>query len=76
MFLCIHYQNQLSQHKLYRWRGGHMEQQNLGESSKKEKFNFKEKKENTVHSLFEVEHFLHDFRNICKGLKLYNILRK
>lgn len=53
-----------------------MEQLNRGESSKKEKFNFKEKKENTVHSLFEVEHFLHDFRNICKGLKLYQILRK
>lgn len=53
-----------------------MEHLNRREVSKKEKFNFKEKKENTVHSLFEVEHFLHDFRNICKGLKLYQILRK
>ncbi len=53
-----------------------MEQLNRGETPKKEKFNFKEKKENTVHSLFEVEHFLCDFRNICKGLKLYQILRK
>lgn len=44
--------------------------------NKKEKFNFKEKKENTVHSLFEVEHFLCDFQNICKGLKIYKILRK
>ncbi len=41
-----------------------------------EKFNFKEKKENTVHSLFEVEHFLCDFQNICKGLKIYKIIRK
>ena len=53
-----------------------MEQLNRGETPKKEKFNFKEKKENTVHSLFEVEHFLCDFKNICKGLKLYKILRK
>ncbi len=44
--------------------------------NKKEKFNLKEKKENTVHSLFEVEHFLCDFKNICKGVKLYQILRK
>lgn len=49
---------------------------NRGENSENKKFNFKEKKENTVHSLFEVEHFLCDFRNICKGLKLYQILRK
>ncbi len=53
-----------------------MEQLNRDGSPKKEKFNFKEKKENTVHSLFEVEHFLHNFGNICKGLKLYQILRK
>ncbi len=44
--------------------------------NKKEKFNFKEKKENTVHSLFEVENFLCDFQKICKGIKLYGILRK
>ncbi len=44
--------------------------------NRKEKFNFKEKKENTVHSLFEVEHFLCNFKNICKGIKLYGILRK
>ncbi len=53
---------------------------NRGEEAKskikKENFNFKEKKENTVHSLFEVEHFLCNFKNICKGLKLYSILRK
>lgn len=44
--------------------------------NKKEKFNFHEKKENTMHSLFEVEHFLHDFKNVVKGIKLYNIIKK
>lgn len=50
--------------------------ENLKSNIKKEKFNFNEKKENTVHSLFEVEHFLCNFKNICKGIKLYKILRK
>lgn len=50
--------------------------ENLKSNIKKEKFNFNEKKENTVHSLFEVEHFLCNFKNICKGIKLYQILRK
>ncbi len=45
-----------------------------GERNKK--FNFAEKKENTVHSLFEVEHFLRDFKNVCKGIKLYQIIKK
>lgn len=51
---------------------------NRGENpeNKKGKFNLKEKKENTVHSLFEVEHFLCNFKNICKGIKLYKIIRK
>lgn len=43
---------------------------------KKEKFDFKKRKENTVHSLFEVEHFLHDFKNVLKGIKLYHIFKK
>lgn len=43
---------------------------------KKDKFDFKKKKENTVRSLFEVENFLCNFKNIAKGLKLYHILRK
>ncbi len=43
---------------------------------KKEKLNLKEKKENTIHSLFEVEHFLCNFKNICKGIKLYQIIKK
>ncbi len=44
--------------------------------SKKEKFDFKKRKENTIHSLFEVEHFLHDLKNIAKGVKLYKIIKK
>lgn len=44
--------------------------------SRKEKINLKEKKENAVHSLFEVENFLRNFQNICKGFKLYQIIRK
>ena len=44
--------------------------------NKKEKFDFKKRKENTVHSLFEVEHFLHDFKNVLKGVKLYQIFKK
>ncbi len=43
---------------------------------KKEKLNLKEKKENTIHSLFEVEHFLCNLKNICKGIKLYQIIKK
>ncbi len=45
-------------------------------NNNKEKLNFKEKKENTIHSLFEVEHFLCNFKNICKGIKLYQIIKK
>ncbi len=45
-------------------------------NNNKEKLNLKEKKENTIHSLFEVEHFLCDFKNICKGFKLYQIIKK
>ena len=48
----------------------------MSEKNKKEKFDFKKRKENTVHSLFEVEHFLHDLKNVSKGLKLYKILKK
>ena len=42
---------------------------------KKEKFDFKKRKENTVASLFEVEHFLCNFKNVVKGIKLYQILK-
>lgn len=43
---------------------------------KKEKFDFKKRKENAVASLFEVEHFLCNFKNVVKGIKLYQILKK
>ena len=42
----------------------------------KEKLDFIKRKENMVNSLFEVEHFLCDFKNVVKGLKLYQILKK
>lgn len=47
----------------------------MGET-KKEKFDFKQKKENTVRSLFEVENFLCNFKKITKGLKIYQLLKK
>ncbi len=40
------------------------------------KQNLNEKKENTLNSLFEVEHFLRNFTTICKGLKIYKIIKK
>ena len=45
-------------------------------SNKKEKFDFKKRKETTVASLFEVEHFLCNFKNVVKGIRLYQILKK
>jgi hypothetical protein len=43
--------------------------------TKKEKFNFKEKKENVVCSLFEIENFLCKVKKVCTGIKLYKILK-
>lgn len=42
---------------------------------KKNKFNFKRKKENAINSLFEVEHFLRDFKKIFNTISLYKILK-
>ena len=42
---------------------------------KNKKVDFKQKKENTISSLFEVENFLRDFRNILKYIKLYKLLK-
>jgi hypothetical protein len=42
---------------------------------KKEKFNLKEKKENVICSLFEIENFLCNIKKICNGIKLYKILK-
>lgn len=43
--------------------------------SKSKEFNFAQKKENTISSLFEVEQFLCNFKNICKCIKLFKIFR-
>lgn len=42
---------------------------------KENKIDFLKKKDNTIHSLFEVEHFLCDFKKIINTIKLYKILR-
>lgn len=54
-----------------------LEKNNLfkNNESKNSKFNFSQKKENTICSLFEVEKFLGDFKNIWKYIKLYKILK-
>lgn len=39
------------------------------------KINFIQKKENTICSLFEVEHFLHDFQKFINAIKIYHILK-
>lgn len=41
----------------------------------KKKFNFKKCKENTVKSLYEVEHFLNNYNQFIKYIKLYKILK-
>lgn len=41
----------------------------------KNKFDFKCKKENAINSLYEVEHFLCNFRKICKAINLYKIIK-
>ena len=46
------------------------------EVTKKEKESLKQKKEKTIQSLREVEHFLHNWKKVAKGLKIYHILKK
>ena len=48
----------------------------MDDREKKEKIDFKKRKENMCNSLFEVEHFLRNLKNILKGLKLYSIIKK
>lgn len=43
--------------------------------SKSKKIDFKNKKENTISSLFEVENFLTDLKKIFKYIKLYKFLK-
>lgn len=45
------------------------------EIKKEKKIDFIKKKDNTIHSLFEVEHFLCDFKRLLNTVKLYKILK-
>ena len=42
---------------------------------KKKKLNFNTCKKNTINSLNEVEHFLRNFSNFARYIKLYKILK-
>lgn len=44
-------------------------------TKKEKKIDFIQKKDNTIHSLFEVEHFLCDFKKLINTIKLYKIIR-
>ena len=45
------------------------------QKSNKSKFNFLKKKETTISSLFEVEHFLTDLKHLWKYIKLYKYFK-
>lgn len=45
------------------------------EIKKEKKIDFISKKDNTINSLFEVEHFLCNFKKLINTIKLYKILR-
>lgn len=45
-----------------------------GDKKDLKKLYFKKRKDNTVKSLFEIEHFLRDFKQVAKGIKFYNVL--
>ena len=40
---------------------------------KEKKIDFIQKKDNTIHSLFEVEHFLCNFKKLINTIKLYKL---
>ena len=44
---------------------------NTEKKDKNKKFDFKHKKENTLNSLNEVEHFLGNYKQFIKYMKLY-----
>lgn len=45
------------------------------EIKKEKKIDFIQKKDNTINSLFEVEHFLCNFKRLLNTVKLYKILK-
>lgn len=45
------------------------------EKGKKKKFDFNQKRKNTIRSLSEVENFLRDFKKISKYIQLYKIMK-
>lgn len=45
------------------------------DNPKKNKFDFKRKKENTLASLNEVENFLFNYKHFIKYVKLYKLFR-
>ena len=45
------------------------------EIKKEKKIDFITKKDNTIHSLFQVEHFLCEFKKLINTIKLYKILK-
>ena len=47
----------------------------MGEVSKKRKFDFKQKKNNTLKSLNDVEYFLFIFKKIKKYIDIYKIFK-
>lgn len=51
--------------------------QNLNNNLPEKRFEFdiKEKKENVIRSLKEVEYFLNDFRRLSRYIRLYKILK-
>lgn len=48
---------------------------NYSLNKKDKKFNFSQKKDNTIKSLSEVECFLRDFKKFKNYIKLYKILK-
>lgn len=52
-----------------------MSDKSVAVNKKDKKIDFAKKKEKTVNSLFEVEHFLHDFKRLLNTIKLYKILK-
>ena len=45
------------------------------EIKKEKKIDFISKKDNTIYSLFQVEHFLCDFKKLINTIKLYKIIK-